>query len=124
LPAAECWLGYRSRPQGLLAAPGQPSASHFGGGLFIAPRESTGAAMPRDDWGRLAARDLGRRAIRSGNYDRLETDREARRNAEVVNCPKCRSLDVKRRERRFKDGSEHVEVRCAKCGRHIKWEGR
>jgi hypothetical protein len=95
--------------------------------------------MPRDEWAKAKTRDVARRAIRSGQYDRLATKRKNKKRqaksnranraksakpAEPLSCPSCGSSENTRQKREFKDHSTHIEVRCANCRRFIKWEGR
>ncbi len=34
---------------------------------------------------------------------------------------KCGAIDFVQTPRTFRDGTHHIEVRCAKCSRFIKW---
>lgn len=90
--------------------------------------------MPKDSWAKDKARSIGRRAIRTGEYDRFDDDlkpnmvkpwKESEASAPMpIQCPKCKAWDPKRTPITFKDGTKHIKVNCGKCKRFIKWEGR
>lgn len=92
--------------------------------------------MPRDDWAKYNARDCGRRAIRSGEYDKLVAEpkpvnrsiyarqREVREANAAEQCKHCKKVAIpKLSERVFKDGTKHIEAKCPHCDKHIKWMG-
>jgi len=102
--------------------------------------------MPKDYWAAARARDIAQKAIREGRAERRDNNncrpkrrnrrKNKRKNAEVAArmveaakenicgdfCEHCENSSKFRLSvRRFKDGSQHVEMRCACCGAFIKW---
>jgi hypothetical protein len=76
-----------------------------------------GTNMPRDDWARANARDAARRG------QRMEIIPPAELEQRRLTC-KCGNTAMLKKLREFAGGSQQVEVRCAKCGRFVKWQTR
>lgn len=102
--------------------------------------------MPKDQWARDKAKERGRRALASGEYSRIDdksvrfrpkrkkkrkkTESKKVRRAKSKEkirmrangtCPKCINSYVEKIDRVFKNGTMHIEQRCASCGAFIKW---
>lgn len=92
--------------------------------------------MPRDDWAKYASRDRVRRALRTGEYDRLDPPKREHRatigqvrkavrdDNTVLVCSKCGPITPQLGEKTFKDGTRHIEAKCPTCRKFLKWMGR
>jgi len=80
--------------------------------------------MPRDDWAKAKAADFGGKAKASGEFftrEPAKPKRTRRKKAKKTPCVKCGSHSESMSSQRFKDGSSHVRVNCAECGKYKRW---
>ena len=47
--------------------------------------------------------------------------RKSAKQSGLIACPRCDGTAIETRQRTFKDGSIHSEVRCKACAKFIKW---
>ena len=71
--------------------------------------------MPRDAWAEANAKDRGRKAIQTGEYETANTNLTP-----VIRCQRCKSSATVTRIQKYKNG-QHLRCECAQCGRFIKF---